>query len=83
MAEKKRYGVLEMEEEQQQRLEEMTMDLVQVGDSLDEREHAYKGKKTWTRAFRGRTRFHCEDRQALSIRSRQSIHRRHFFKCQV
>jgi hypothetical protein len=40
--------------EQQKKIEEMTIDLVQMGDSLDERDHQYLGEKTWTREFKGR-----------------------------
>ena len=35
-------------------MQEMTIDRVQMGDSLDERGHAYQGEKTWTQTFRGR-----------------------------
>jgi DUF1680 family protein len=38
-----------------EKLQEMTIDRVQLGDSLDEPRHAYQGEKTWTRTFRGRT----------------------------
>ena len=40
--------------EQKKKIEEMTIDLVQMGDSLDERDHKYQGEKTWTREFKGR-----------------------------
>ena len=40
--------------EQQQKIREMTIDVVQMGDSLDELEHAYRGEKTWTRELKGR-----------------------------
>jgi hypothetical protein len=40
--------------EQQKKIEEMTIDRVQMGDSLDEGDHQYQGEKTWTREFKGK-----------------------------
>ena len=35
--------------------ENRTIDLVQMGDSLDELDHGYQGENTWTRNFKGRS----------------------------
>ena len=33
----------------------MTVDLVRMGDTLNEQEHGYQGEKTWTRQFKGKS----------------------------
>jgi len=45
---------MRVRKEQKKRIAEMTIDLVQMGDSLDEMGHGYRGEKTWTREFKGR-----------------------------
>ena len=46
---------IKVREEQLKKIEEMTIDLVQMGDSLDELDHGYLGENTWTRNFKGRS----------------------------
>jgi DUF1680 family protein len=45
---------IRVRKEQQRKIREVTIDMVQMGDSLDEGDHNYMGEKTWTREFRGR-----------------------------
>lgn len=46
---------IRVREEQQRKIAEMTIDQVQMGDTLDEMDHGYQGEKTWTREFKGRS----------------------------